>query len=66
LEELTTRRGRPEILFDLGSVQAAQGDRDAAKRSMQRIVDEAVLVPDYLKHNVRPWVRRAQAALRRL
>jgi hypothetical protein len=66
LEELATRRGRPEILFDLGSVQAALGDREAAKRSMQRIVDEAVLVPDYLKHNVRPWVRRAQSALRRL
>jgi hypothetical protein len=35
-------------------------------RSLQRIVDDAELVPDYLKREVRPWVRKARAAQARL
>jgi hypothetical protein len=66
LTELSERRGRPEILYDLAVVEAALGNRATAQRALQRIVDEAVLVPPYLQRNVKPWVRRARTALRRL
>jgi tetratricopeptide (TPR) repeat protein len=66
LEELAGRRGRPEILYELAGAQAVLQDREAALRSLQRIVDEAVLVPAYLQRNVRPWVRRARWAMRKL
>lgn len=65
-EELASRRARPEILYDLATVQGLTGDRDAAMRSLQRIVDDAELVPDYLKREVRPWVRKARGALSKL
>jgi hypothetical protein len=65
-EELAERRGRPEILFDLAAVQALTGDREAAMRSLQRIVEDAELVPPYLKREVRPWVRKARGAMSRL
>jgi hypothetical protein len=65
-EELSGRRARPEILYDLATVQGLTGDREAAKRSLQRIVDDAELVPDYLKREVRPWVRKARGALSKL
>ena len=65
-EELAERRARPEILYDLATVQALTGDREAAMRSLQRIVDDAELVPDYLKREVRPWVRKARGALSKL
>jgi tetratricopeptide (TPR) repeat protein len=66
LEELAERRGRPEILYELAVVQGLLGDRPAAMRSLQRIVDEAELVPHYLQRDVRPWVRKARNALARL
>lgn len=66
LEDLAERRSRPEILYDLAMVQGLVGDRAAAMRSLQRIIDEAELVPDYLKREVRPWVRKARGALSRL
>jgi hypothetical protein len=66
LEELTQRRARPEILYELAGVQAGLKDRAAALRTLQRIVDEAVLVPAYLQRNVRPWVKRARWAMRKL
>jgi hypothetical protein len=66
LEELAERRGRPEILYDLAVVAGLLGDREAAMRSLQRIVDEAELVPHYLQRDVRPWVRKARNALARL
>jgi tetratricopeptide (TPR) repeat protein len=66
LEALAERRARPEILYDLATVQGLLGDRPAAMRSLQRIVDEAELVPKYLQRDVRPWVRKAQAALSKL
>lgn len=66
LEELAGRRARPEILYDLAEAQAQLRDREAAMRSLQRIVDEAELVPAYLKRNVRPWVRRARQAMGKL
>jgi hypothetical protein len=65
-EELASRRARPEILYDLATVQGLTGDRDAAMRSLQRIVDDAELVPDYLKREVRPWVRKARGAQAKL
>ena len=66
LEELAERRARPEILYDLAVVQGLLADRPAAMRSLQRIVDEAELVPAYLQRDVRPWVRKARKALARL
>jgi hypothetical protein len=66
LEELAERRARPEILYDLAVVQGLLADRAAAMRSLQRIVDEAELVPGYLQKDVRPWVRKARKALARL
>ena len=66
LEELAGRRGRPEILYDLATVQGLTGDREGAMRSLHRIIDEAVLVPSYLQRNVRPWVRLARKGLARL
>jgi hypothetical protein len=66
LEALAERRARPEILFEMASVQGLLGDRAAAMRSLQRIVDEAELVPAYLQRDVRPWVRKARAALAKL
>ena len=66
LEELAERRARPEILYELAGTQARLRDREAALRSLQRIVDEAVLVPAYLQRNVRPWVKRARWAMRKL
>ena len=66
LMELSERRSRPEILFDLATVQGLLGEREPALRSLQRIVDEAVLVPPYLQREVRPWVRRAKQAIAKL
>ena len=63
LEELSTRRARPEILFDLATVQALTGDRERARRALQRILDDAELVPPYLQKNLRPWVRKARKGL---
>jgi TolA-binding protein len=65
LEELSERRARPEILYDLATVQGLLGDREGAARSLQRIVDEAEAVPAYLQRDVRPWVRKARQALKR-
>jgi len=66
LEELSERRARPEILYDLAVVQGLLADRPAAARSLQRIIDEAELVPPYLQRDVRPWVRKARSALSKL
>lgn len=63
LEELATRRARPEILFDLATVQGLTGDRESARRLLQRIIDEAELVPPYLQKNVKPWVKKARKGL---
>jgi tetratricopeptide (TPR) repeat protein len=62
LEELAQRRARPEILYDLAALQGRLGDREPAVRTLQRIVDEAELVPAYLQSEVRPWVRKARPA----
>jgi hypothetical protein len=66
LEELAERRARPEILYDLAVVQGLLADGPAAARSLQRIVDEAELVPPYLQREVRPWVKKARKALAKL
>lgn len=66
LEALAGSSGRPEILFGLARLQGLMGDRDAAVRSLRRIVEEAEYVPDYLQRDVRPWVKRAKKALAKL
>jgi tetratricopeptide (TPR) repeat protein len=66
LEELAERRGRAEILHELAVVQGLVGDRPAACRTLQRIIDEAELVPSYLQRDVQPWVRKARKGLSRL
>jgi hypothetical protein len=66
LETLAARSADPEVLFECAVVQARLGDRAAAAENLQRIMTEAEEVPDYLEPNVRPWVRRAEKALRKL
>lgn len=66
LEALATSSGRPEILFRLARVQGLMGDRDAAVRSLRRIIDEAEYVPDYLQKDVKPWVKKAKKAMAQL
>ncbi len=65
-EELAEKSSRPEILFHLATLQADAGERDAAAKSYQRILDEAEFVPQFHRGKVRPWVRRARQALGRL
>ena len=66
LETLASRSARPEILFECAAVQARLGDRAAAAQNLHRIIAEAEEVPDYLKGNVRPWVRKAKRALQKM
>jgi hypothetical protein len=66
LERLTLQSARPEILFELASVQARLGDAGAARENLNRIVEEAQLVPDYLQRSVRPWVKKAEKLLKEL
>ena len=66
LELLTQQSARPEILFELASVQARLGDPDAARANLNRIIEEAQLVPDYLQRSVRPWVKKAEKLLKEL
>ena len=66
LEELSSRSARPEVLYECAAVQARLGFRAAAAENLHRIVAEAETVPDYLQRSVRPWVRRAKQALRKL
>ena len=66
LETLASRSARPEVLFECAAVQARFGDRAAAAQNLHRIIAEAEAVPDYLKGNVRPWVRKAKRALQKM
>lgn len=66
LEELAKSSGRPENLYRLARLQGLAGDRDAALRSLRRIVDEAEYVPDYLQRDVKPWVKKARKAMAQL
>jgi hypothetical protein len=66
LETLASRSARPEVLFECAAVQARLGDRAAAAQNLHRIIAEAEEVPDYLKGNVRPWVRKAKRALQKM
>jgi hypothetical protein len=59
LELLTQQSARHEILFELASVQARLGDAEAARQNLNRIIDEAQLLPDYLQRSARPWVKKA-------
>jgi len=66
LAELARRSARPEVLYECAAVQARQGDRAAAAENLHRIIAEAETVPHYLQRSVRPWVRKAKQALRRM
>lgn len=66
LEDLAQRTSRADFLFELGTVQQASGDRAAARVSYQRIVDEFVFTPQYVRGRVRPWVLRARWRLGKL
>lgn len=66
LEEVGSRSSRPEYLYELAALQAQLGDREAAARTLQRIIHESELVPAYLQSSVRPWVRKARGGLRKL
>lgn len=66
LETLVSRSARPEHLYECATVQALHGDRAAAAENLHRIVAEAEDVPDYLAPNVRPWVKKAKQALKKL
>jgi tetratricopeptide (TPR) repeat protein len=66
LEELGERSSRPEYLYALALQQGRDGDREAAGRTLQRIIHEAEIVPAYLQREFRPWVRKARSGLRKL
>jgi hypothetical protein len=66
LEQLTERSARAEVLYELAVVQGRLGDREAARHNLQRIVDEAAIVPDYLQRQLKPWVRKAEKGLKQL
>ena len=66
LEELVGRSSQPRALYQLAAIQARTGDRDQARQTFTRIIDEADYVPRYLQRTVRPWVRQARKALHQL
>jgi hypothetical protein len=63
LEALARTTSLPKVLFQLASLQAEAGAKDAARESLQRIIDESAYVPSYHEREVRPWVRKARKAL---
>jgi tetratricopeptide (TPR) repeat protein len=66
LAELEGRSSRPPVLYDRAVLEAQMGDRETAARCLRRILDEAEYVPPYLAREVKPWVKKAKQALRRL
>jgi hypothetical protein len=66
LEQLAERSSRADILFTLAELQLATGAKEAARTTFQRIVDEWVFVPKFMRSRVRPWVWRAHWRLWRL
>jgi hypothetical protein len=66
LEELAGRSSQPRALYQLGTIQARMGDKELARQTFTRIIDEAEYVPRYLQRTVRPWVRKARKALPQL
>lgn len=66
LAELEARSSRPSILFDRATLEAQLGEREVAARCFQRIVTESEYVPAYLRREVKPWVKKARQALRKL
>lgn len=66
LAELEGRSSKPAILFDRAALEAQLGEREAAARCLQRILNESEYVPAYLKREVKPWVKKARQGLRKL
>jgi hypothetical protein len=65
-EALAAGSSRPDVLFHLAEVQHRCEDRDAARQTLRRIVDEADLTPSFARGRAAPWVRRARRVLSRL
>lgn len=63
LETLARTTSLPKVLYRLASLQAEAGDREKARESLERIIEEADYVPNYHRRQVRPWVRKARRAL---
>ena len=66
LEGLAGRSSQPRALYPLAVIQGRMGDKDLARQTFNRIIDEAAYVPRYLQRTVRPWVRKARKALQQL
>lgn len=64
LAALAERSSRPQYLYALAGVQIELGEKEKARATCQRIIAEAEYVPAYLKKEVKPWVRKAQKALK--
>lgn len=65
-EKLVERYARSEILYALAETQAHLGDRAAAAQTLHRLLDDAEFVPEYMRHSVKPWVRKARGALKQM
>lgn len=63
LQKLARTSSLPKVLYSLASLQAEAGNKEDARESLERIINEAEYVPSYHKREVRPWVRRAKKAL---
>lgn len=63
LERLARTSSLPQVLFSLASLQADAGQTNDARKSLERIIEEAEYVPKYHRREVMPWVRKAKKAL---
>jgi len=66
LARLAEQSSRADFLFEYADVLLQAGDPAAARPVLQRIVDEFVYVPAFMRSRVRPWVWRARWRLARL
>jgi hypothetical protein len=66
LEALVDRRARPRFLYSLALLSEGMGDVLAARRHLERIIDDEQYVPNVLKRDIRPWVRQARKRLKKL
>jgi len=63
-ERLSDGSSRPDVLYHLAEVQHRCGDDAGARATLQRILDEAELVPSFARRQQAPWVARAKRTLR--
>ena len=65
-EALGQASSRPDILFHLAEILDRTGHRPAARATLERIVNEAELVPAFARRRFGPWVARAKRTLEQL